>query len=196
MATNRPAILVPSPSSASSPPTLAATNDIRPIKPPVPIPSGYEWLWWTLGLLAAAALAFVVARWVRKKAQPRPTPPVPPHVRARQKLADALRLIQEPKPFCTAVSDTVRIYLEERFDFRAPERTTEEFLVELQRTPLLSPEQKRSLGEFLQNCDLVKFAKLEPTEAALRDLHEAALRLVDETRFEPVMKVNAVGCQP
>ena len=43
-----------------------------------------------------------------------------------------------------------------------------------------------TLADFLQRCDLVKFAKFEPTEAALRDLYEVASRLVDETRYDPI----------
>jgi hypothetical protein len=105
-------------------------------------------------------------------------------VRARQKLQEALAFIAQPKPFCTLVSDTVRFYLEERFEFRAPERTTEEFLHELRGTNLLLPDQKESLGEFLQQCDLVKFAKYEPGEPELRGMHGSAVRLVEET--EPV----------
>jgi len=79
------------------------------------------------------------------------------------------------------VSDTVRFYLEERFDFRAPERTTEEFLRELSATDLLTVEQKESLGNFLASCDLVKFAKYEPREPELRELHHLAVKLVEET---------------
>ena len=65
------------------------------------------------------------------------------------------------------VSDTARTYLEERFEFRAPERTTEEFLRELGGTDLLTGEQKESLGGFLESCDLVKFAKYEPRETGI-----------------------------
>jgi hypothetical protein len=114
-------------------------------------------------------------------------PPVPAHVRAKQKLQEALALIAQPKSFCIAVSDTVRLYLEERFNFRAPERTTEEFLRELQDTDLLAAEQKEKLGEFLEGCDLVKFAKYEPGEPELRGLHAAALRLIEETEPVPVL---------
>ena len=46
---------------------------------------------------------------------------------------------------------------------------------------LLTREQKDSLGDFLQSCDLVKFAKYEPGEAELRELHGSAVRLVEET---------------
>ncbi|HXJ75379.1 MAG TPA: hypothetical protein VNM37_21165, partial [Candidatus Dormibacteraeota bacterium] len=55
----------------------------------------------------------------------------------------------------------------------------------------LTPDQKQSLGEFLQSCDLVKFARFEPTEETLRQLHDAALRLVDETQFDPVTPMPA-----
>jgi hypothetical protein len=95
-----------------------------------------------------------------------------------------LALIATPRPFCIMVSDTIRIYLEERFDFHAPERTTEEFLYELKSTNRLTPDQKTSLGEFLERCDLVKFARYEPSEPELRELHSSAVRLLDET--EPV----------
>ena len=54
--------------------------------------------------------------------------------RARMKLEAALLLIHEPRAFAIAVSDAVRVYLEERFQLRAPERTTEEFLRDLKKT--------------------------------------------------------------
>jgi len=111
---------------------------------------------------------------------------VPPDVRARNRLREALALIGQPQPFCTLVSDTLRVYLEERFHFHAPDRTTEEFLDELQSSALLALSQKQSLGDFLTRCDLVKFARYEPGEPELRDLHDSALRLVDETAPPPL----------
>ena len=89
------------------------------------------------------------------------------------------------------MSDALRVYLEERFRFHAPERTTEEFLIELQNTNILTVQQKQSLTDFLQSCDLVKFARYEPAESALRDLHHCALRLVDETQYERVTAEGA-----
>jgi len=148
----------------------------------VEIPTGWEWLWVTLGVLAGAAVLFALWKWWQKRKANIPVePPVPAHVRAKQKLEEALALITQPKPFVVAVSDTARTYLEERFDFRAPERTTEEFLRELGGTDLLTGEQKESLGGFLESCDLVKFAKYEPHETELRELHGSAVRLVEET---------------
>ncbi len=162
---------------------VAVANDIRDIKPPMEISDGWAWLWWVLAALVTMAVLFLVWRWWQKRrAQIVFVPPVPAHVRAKQKLDEALALIAQPKPFVIAVSDTARAYLEERFNFRAPERTTEEFLRELSGTDLLAKPQKESLGEFLQSCDLVKFAKYEPGEKELRELHGAALNLVEETK--------------
>jgi len=178
----------------------AAASDIRDIKPPLEIVRGWTWLWW-VALAAALALA---ALWLwRRQRQRQQTvvlpPPVPAHVRAKQKLAEALALITQPKPFVIAVSDTARTYLEERFDFHAPERTTEEFLRELAGTRLLLPDQKQSLGNFLASCDLVKFAKYEPGEKELLELHGSAVRLVEETEpreINPEDNQVADGHQP
>jgi hypothetical protein len=164
----------------------AGTNDLRDIKPPVEIPSGWAWAGWVLGALAVAALAFLALRyWRKRRAQAPQVPVIPAHIRAKQKLREALAIISQPREFCILVSDTVRWYLEERFDFHAPDRTTEEFLYELQGTNLLTPDQKNSLGEFLRCCDMVKFARYEPGRPELQGLHDSALRLVEET--EPIM---------
>lgn len=160
----------------------AVTNALRDIKPPIEISSPWMWLGWTLGALVLLVAIWLIIRFLRNRKVNAPlVPAVPAHIRARQKLDEALALISQPKPFCTAVSDTIRAYLEERFTFRAPERTTEEFLHELASTDLLLPDQKESLGEFLKRCDLVKFARYEPGEPELRELHNSALRLIDET---------------
>ncbi len=179
--------------------SLAATNanDIRDIAPPVAIPSGWEWLWWTLGALVLGAVLFALWKWWQKRAANVPViPRLPAHVRAKQKLQEALALISQPKPFVIAVSDAARQYLEERFNFRAPERTTEEFLYELQRTDRLTREQKESLGNFLASCDLVKFAKYEPGEPELRELHGSALRLVEETEPLEVQRTDSEVTSP
>lgn len=165
----------------------SVANDIRDIKPPIAIPNAWEWLWWTLGgLVILAILCFAWRFWQKRRSQISGPPPVPAHVRAKHKLAEALALISQPKPFCILVSDTIRLYLEERFDFHAPERTTEEFLYELQGTELLASAQKGSLGNFLESCDLVKFAKYEPGESELRELHRSAVRLVEETELKEI----------
>lgn len=169
-----------------------AIPDIRDIKPPINIPDGWSWLWLALGALAVLVVV-LIAWWLWKKsrAQMALVPLVPAHIRAKQALQQALEIIAQPKSFCVLVSDTIRQYLEERFEFRAPERTTEEFLRELSQTDLLTDDQKHSLGKFLESCDLVKFAKYEPGENELRELHTSAVKLVEET--EPTEAPDALS---
>ncbi|MGA2246500.1 MAG: hypothetical protein ABSH48_16010 [Verrucomicrobiota bacterium] len=177
--------------------TASAGPDIRDIKPPIEISTGAAWLWWGLMLVGLMIAALMLWRWLRnRKLSVVLPPPVPAHVRARQKLQEALSLLGQPKPFVITVSDTARTYLEERFNFHAPERTTEEFLRELAGTPLLLPDQKESLGGFLESCDLVKFAKYEPGEKELLDLHGAAVRLVEETEPPPADKPEVQNLNP
>src|SRR5438309_8029549 len=152
MKTNSSAVIIPVPSSATnSAGTNALSGDIRDIKAPVEIPSGWFWFSCVAGALTAAAFSCFAWRfWQNLRARPQTQEVIiPPHERARRKLQQALKLIYEPRLFCIEVSDTLRAYLEEAFSMRAPERTTEEFLGELQSSSLLSLTQKRSLADFL-----------------------------------------------
>jgi hypothetical protein len=161
--------------------TAEATEDIRDIKAPVPISSDWWWAWLLVGAIALAALIY----WLRKrKKTPRIDPAllIPPHRRAKERLRGATELISDPYKFCSLVSDVTRVYLEERFNLHAPDRTTDEFLGELRNSSALREEHKALLEDFLTRCDLVKFARHEPTEPELRGLLEAALRLIDETQ--------------
>jgi len=185
LVTNSPALIVPVPPSSSN---SAAGEPVFHEAPKalIYIPNGWAWLFWTLVVLALIAVLYLAWRWWRKKVAVPPPPPAPPHVRARRKLEQALAMISEPKQFSILISSAIREYLEERFNYHAPERTTEEFLHELQGSFVLTRDQKRSLGEFLASCDLIKFAKYEPTETELRGLYDSALRLVNETEPRPV----------
>jgi hypothetical protein len=187
-------ILIPPP---ASPETAAGTNDIRPIKPPVEVPHPWVPFFWAGGIVVLLGLvATGVILWLITRQRRAIVPPVPPHVRARLKIESALQLIGDPRAFAIAVSDAVRVYLEERFRLRAPERTTEEFLRDLQKTSALTTPQKLSLAAFLEQCDLVKFARFEPPETMLRELHESALRLVHETQYDPLVASATVSATP
>ena len=174
--TNSSALVLPAGGTNS-----AAAQDIRDIRDPLPLGPNLLWLWITLAALAVAALAW----WYSKRKKTPAVNPallIPPHRRAKERLRAAHDLISDPYAFCSLVSDVIRLYLEERFNLHAPDRTTEEFLAELREGSQLNEDHKAVLENFLIKCDLVKFARVEPTEPELRDLLESAERLVDETR--------------
>ena|SRR5688572_24832754 len=177
--TNSSALVIPAGGT-----NTAQAEEIRDIRDPLPLGPNLLWLWVLLAVLALAALIW----WRRSK---RKTPPpinpallIPPHRRAKERLRAAHELISDPYAFCSLVSDVIRAYLEERFNLQAPDRTTEEFLAELREGTQLNEDHKALLENFLTKCDLVKFARVEPSEPELRELLEAALRLIDET-YEP-----------
>ncbi|MED5381166.1 MAG: hypothetical protein VYC47_01245 [Verrucomicrobiota bacterium] len=185
--TNSVALVLPDPADATNAVDPGEIPDIRRLKELVDIPTGHEWLGWLLATVAVLVLAGVVAWFVRRQLAKRsdelaPPPPPPPHVVAWERLQRALGLIHEAERFCVEVSLIIRSYLEQRFDLHAPDRTTEEFLFELQSSRRLAAEHKQLLADFLGACDMVKFAKAEPPEQELRGLHEAASRLVGETQ--------------
>ena len=66
----------------------------------------------------------------------------------------------EAQPFSLAVSEIVRLFIEECLPVRAAHRTTNEFLRDLLEQPDGPLAAHRNeLGEFLYHCDLAKFAK-------------------------------------
>jgi hypothetical protein len=193
-ATNKSALVLP----AQPPSGRALTNelDIRGIKGPVHIPSSYAWIAWTFAALAAAvALWFAWRKLKTRKKAPKTLAVIPPHRRAKDRLRNVNELLSDPYAYCSLVSDVIRTYLEERFDLHAPERTTEEFLEEMRSSAVLHPDHKALLEDFLSRCDLVKFARFEPTQDELKSLLDSALRFIDETApvATPAPPLNAAA---
>ena len=193
--TNSAALVMPDPAVATNAAATEEIPDIRGLKDVIDIPTGNEWVLWLFVAAAALVVAGVTAWFVRRRLARRSEelapPPPPPHVVAWERLQRALGLIHEAEQFCTEVSHIIRVYLEERFNLHAPDRTTEEFLLELQSSQRLAGEHKQLLADFLGECDMVKFAKAEPPEQELRNLHEAASRLVGET--QPSLREETMG---
>ena len=84
-------------------------------------------------------------------------------------------------------------YIEDRFGLRAPEQTTEEFLAELGRNQSFGPAHKERLQEFLEHCDLVKFAEMQPTRDEAETSVALCRRFIDETRHEESKQPEPVG---
>jgi hypothetical protein len=81
----------------------------------------------------------------------------------------------------TLLSDVVREYLELRFHLRAPHQTTSEFLATMQSWPLLPGPQQTLLRDFLERCDLAKFAQARPSVEECRAVGAMARALVEQS---------------
>ena len=164
-------------------------QEIRPAKGGLadwPAPRSRWALWGLLALAIAAAGLWALRRWLLT---PRTflhmPPPTPAHVVALRELRQLRdkRWIETRavEPFYVALSGIVRRYLEARFGLRAPDRTTEEFIREAAASKALTPEQRQVVGGFLEQSDLVKFARHAPESADMQTAFESAERLVQET---------------
>lgn len=161
---------------------------LRDIAPPLPIPRDWRGPFALAGGLVLLAVLGALGWWWRRRrvARVAAVPPVPPDARALAALAalDArgLPVRGEVKPYYAELSDVVRRYLEDRFGVRAPEMTTEEFLVATARGGALGAAHRALLAEFLRESDLVKFARHRPSPEAAARAMDAARRFVGETR--------------
>ncbi len=84
--------------------------------------------------------------------------------------------------FFVELSAIIRRYLEDRFDLRAPELTTEEFLGVAGSSGSLSRDHQGLLREFLRRADLVKFAGLQASEQDIHLSTDLAVQFLEETR--------------
>ncbi len=166
--------------------------DIKDIIPPVDVPASLKRLLFWIYIGLATLLLWGVVSWLiskRKKGYKKQEQQIivrSPHEIAYELLEILARedLIAKGliKEYYYRITDIVRHYLEKRFGLLAPERTTEEFLGEMAYTNKLDDSHKRLIREFLERCDLVKYAKYGPSRAEIQETYDAARRFIDETR--------------
>jgi hypothetical protein len=163
------------------------SGDIRDIRGPLGLPmSPLRMALLILLPLLLAALLFVVARRLRSRRDETPRPalgplPRPPHEVALESLAalagSGMLERGEVKEYHIEASDILRTYVEGRFRVAALEMTTHEVLAGLEGVGS-EPRFREGLRAFLEQCDLVKFAKVRPGIDASRQLLELGRRLV------------------
>ncbi len=162
-----------------SPRDITATR--LPPKPPRP-----AWQWAVLvgGVVAGVCGLYFGYRAWRKWAT-RPPPPILPEVWALRALAELEALDWDVPEHVRAgyyrLTEIVREYIERKFGLAAPEMTTEEFLRALSRRPQALPYDAYRLREFLEACDRVKYAAVQPGVEETRGVIVAARAFVNAT---------------
>jgi len=157
--------------------------------PPLATPVTTEWSWFVGALIATTvvmAISWPLWLKVRQRARRRSA-----YDLALTRL-DRLTTLPYAKTdqidiFFVELSAIVRWYVENRFELRAPESTTEEFLVVMSRSPDLTSDHQTLLFDFLRRADLVKFANFIPAEEDIIVSVNAARRFLEETRHDAPM---------
>jgi hypothetical protein len=174
--------------------SVLAGDDSEPadIKSPASMPVTRIWPW----LLLAVALLAAGAWWLWRRrrtegeevAAAPAAPPQPAHVVAYAELERLLSsgMLERGgvKEFYIELAEILKRYLEARFGIDTFERTTNEILESL-RGGRISIKVKTAAAEFFIACDMVKFAKYQPTADETRSTVERAYRIIDETKRVP-----------
>lgn len=150
----------------------------RDIAPPVDYSLVPPWV-----IFAAAFVGLIffgLIGWFILRKRPAPQPPKLPRERALEALEQIENEIQTLTPyrFSIRVSDILRRYVTEQFGLPVTRQTSIEFLGALARSSSFSDDERSLLEDFLNRCDLIKFARYNATLADSRLLLEEAMRFV------------------
>lgn len=166
-----PMIQAAPPQLGMPPQQAVPEEDILDIRGPIHIEAPFPWLTWSVGAAVAAGLGYGL--WVFMR---RPRRKLPYEI-ALEKLEATRPLMQaeSAEPFSLAVSEIVRLFIEQCLPVRAAHRTTNEFLhdlVNLPDSPLAA--QREPLAQFLEHCDLAKFARWSLTQEQMEAMLASA----------------------
>src|SRR6058998_3114098 len=158
--------------------SIFLAEEFHDIAPPVDYSLIPPWLVFVIVFVGLSLLGLVV--WLLAKRRK----PVPPPKLPREIALEELERIgceietKSPYQFSIRVSDILRKYVTQQYGLPATRQTSIEFLTALAKASPFSAEEKSLLEDFLNRCDLIKFARYEATPADSRLLLEEATRFV------------------
>ena len=149
-------------------------------------------------LVFVALLVWILLRYIKNKPIIRIVkvkPRKPSHFTALQKIDEiksdkSLHVEESVKDYYTRLTDTLREYMQNRYNFNAVDMTTAEIVDNLLR--FNDKDAIREVKELLEVADLVKFAKMQPTQyendSNLRNAVDFvnATKNVEEENLKPV----------
>ena len=159
-------------------PVLLAAGNFHEIAPPV----DYSFIpTWAIFLASFVALSLIglMVWWLKTKPRPALPPKLPRDI-ALGELDQISREIETTNPyqFSIRVSDILRRYVTNQYALPVTRQTSVEFLTALAKSSPFSANERSLLEDFLNRCDLIKFARYEATSADSRLLLEEATRFV------------------
>jgi len=143
--------------------------------------------WMIFSAVAGLLLLIGLTTWLIKRWRNRPVAIQTPRRRALDLLARAETEIDKltPYQFSIRVSDILRRYVTEQYQLPVTRQTSVEFLNALAAASPFSADEQSLLGDFLNRCDLIKFARYGATREDSRLLLDEADRFVKGGALEP-----------
>jgi hypothetical protein len=167
--------------------------ELKDIKQPMKAPIGWSDIWpWLVGIIVLALIIFLLKKYVFNKKDEvkieKPKVIIPADITAIQQLTalDEAQLWQAGniKQYYTELSEIIRRYTENRFNFIALELATDEIISELKSK--VNNEQLASITILLQRADLAKFAKSKPDENENKESMQLAKHFVGQTKEKQI----------
>lgn len=164
-------------------------GDVKDIKEPIKIPLDWKTLliWILVGLVILGLIIWRIQYYRKKKALREGavvTIRREPHEEAFNSLKEleAKKLWQKGfiKQYHTEITAVIRKYFEERFSIPALELTTSELMQKLDQSRETS-EISQITNDFLNNADMVKFAKYVPMNDINEEMMKQAFTIVEKT---------------
>lgn len=136
--------------------------------------------WMVFCAVAGVLLLLGLTIWLIKRWRNRPLVVKTPRERALDLLARVETEIDKltPYEFSIRVSDILRRYVTEQYQLPVTRQTSVEFLNALAATSPFSADEQTLLSDFLNRCDLIKFARYDATLEDSRLLLDEAGRFV------------------
>ncbi|MFH1854643.1 MAG: BatD family protein [Candidatus Omnitrophota bacterium] len=159
-------------------------DDIRPLKGPAEIREGFPALLLIILLLLAlgAVSGFIYFKRKRRIESMPAIPLRPPEDIAMEELQALLekKLIEKGmiKEYYIEISDIMRKYIEGRFRIFALDMTTWEICQEM-RAKKIQRQPADKIKDFLEDCDLVKFAKYIPDQKEIEEIYSKAKEIIE-----------------
>jgi len=143
--------------------------------------------WMIFCAVAGLLLLIGLTTWLIKRWRNRPIAIKTPRQRALDLLARIETEIDNltPYQFSIRVSDILRRYVTEQYQLPVTRQTSVEFLNALAAASPFSVDEQTLLGDFLNRCDLIKFARYDATREDSRLLLDEADRFVKGGALEP-----------
>ena len=162
------------------PASVILAEEFHDIAPAVDYSLIPPWLVFVIVFMSLSLLGLVVWLFVKRR-RPAPPPKLPREI-ALEELERISHEIDKMSPyqFSIRVSDILRKYVTQQYGLPATRQTSIEFLTAL-ATPKafgVSGEEKSLLEDFLNRCDLIKFARYEATTSDSELLLGEAIRFV------------------
>ena len=153
-------------------------EEFHDISPPVDYSLIPPWLVFVIAFVVLSLLGLVVW-WFVQRRKPELLPKAPREI-ALEELERIGCEIERMSPyqFSIRVSDILRKYVTQQYGLPATRQTSIEFLTTLAKASPFSVDEKSLLEDFLNRCDLIKFARYEATTSDSESLLGEAVRFV------------------